>query len=416
MKKILQIRLLMTLLLLSSVALYSCKDSGPKDLNIVSILVGDQDMNTAVSPVNVPVGSPIVVTFNTVINPQTVTPATVKLVQDYDGTEMEIDMVVDRTKLTITPKNNLGSGALYRLELRSGLLNDDDQPLGNTTRTFTTAGTFSPPGMVAYWDFEGNADDQAGTFSPPASGVVDVTYTPGRNTEAGLAATFNGTTSIIEIPNGDQLINTNDLTLSFWVKTNSEGIDRGHFVIGLGAFWGLQFEVFGNYEGAKFALRYLLADGESTGEDMWFPAEATDNTTGGWMGWDYARSLTPEQMVAKLKDTWLHVTLTYDSATKKTALYYNGEIMKSMDFNLWPENDPKRTVTGMVYAGTAPDVVNEMAFGFIQSRAGTLWQDEPWGGYRFPEANHFKGQLDDIKIYHKALTANEIRLMYESER
>jgi hypothetical protein len=121
-------------------------------------------------------------------------------------------------------------------------------------------------------------------------------------------------------------------------------------------------------------------------------------------------------MIAMLKDTWLHVTLTYNSASKKTALYYNGDIMKSFDFNLWPEDDAKRTVTGMAYAGTPPEVVNEMAFGFIQSRAGNLWADEPWGGYRFPEANHFKGQLDDIKIYHKALTANEIRLMYESER
>jgi hypothetical protein len=416
MKTIRQTRWLMTLLLLSSIAFYSCKDSGPKDLNIVSLMVGEQDLNAAVSPENVPVSTSIVVTFNTVINPTTVSPATVQLIQDYDGADVELDLVVDRTVLTITPKNNLGSGALYRLELRSGMLNDDDQPLGSTTRTFKTAGTFSPPGLVAYWNFEGNADDKAGNFTPPATGVVDVTYTPGRNTQAGLAATFNGTTSIIEIPNGDQLINTNDFTLSFWVKTNSEGINRGHFVIGLGAFWGLQYEIFGNYDGAKFALRYLMANGETTGEDMWFPAEATDNTTGGWMGWDYARSLTPDQMIAMLKDTWLHVTLTYNSATKKTALYYNGEIMKSFDFNLWPEDDAKRTVTGMVYGGTAPDVVNELAFGFIQSRAGTLWANEPWGGYRFPDANHFKGQLDDIKIYHKPLTANEIRLMYESER
>jgi len=416
MKIIKQTGWLMMALIMTSFALYSCKDSGPKDLNIVSMFVGEQDLNAAVSPENVPLNASIVVTFNTRINPLTVSSSTVQLIQDYNGDNMELEFVVDRTVLTITPKNNLGSGALYRLELRSGLLNDDDQPLGNTTRTYKTAGTFSPPGMIAYWNFEGNAADQAGNFTPPGSGIVDVTYTNGRNQQAGLAATFNGTTSIIEIPNGDQLINTDDFTLSFWVKTNSQGINRGHFVMGLGAFFGLQYEIFGNYDGAKFAIRYKLANGETVGEDMWFPAEATDNTNGGWMGWDYARSLTADQMIAMLKDTWLHVTLTYNSASKKTALYYNGDIMKSFDFNLWPEDDAKRTVTGMAYAGTPPEVVNEMAFGFIQSRAGNLWADEPWGGYRFPEANHFKGQLDDIKIYHKALTANEIRLMYESER
>lgn len=417
MKQNTKTRWLMITLIVVSFGFYSCKkDSGPKDLNIVSLMIGAQDLNAPTSPENVPVNAPIVVTFNTPINPTTVNASTVSLIQDYDSAPIELEFTVDKTTLTIAPKSNLGSGALYRLELRDGMLSEGNQPLGNTSRSFKTAGTFSPPGLVAYWNFQGNAQDQAGSYNPPASAVVDITYTAGRNEQAGTAATFNGTSSIIEIPNGDQLINSNNFTMSFWVKTNSADLTRGHFVIGLGAFYGIQFEVFGNYEGAKFAIRYKLANGENVGEDMWFPAGATDNTTGGWMGWDYARSLTPEQMVAMLKDTWLHVTLTYNGATKKTSLYYNGDLMKSYDFNLWPEDDAKRTVTGLTYAGAAPDVVNEMAFGFIQSRAGTLWDNEPWGGYDFPDANHFKGQLDDIKIYHKALSANEIRLMYESER
>jgi hypothetical protein len=97
-------------------------------------------------------------------------------------------------------------------------------------------------------------------------------------------------------------------------------------------------------------------------------------------------------------------------------LYYDGEKMKSFSFNLWPEGDAKRTVTGMKYGGVAPAFVNELAFGFIHSRAGTEWDNEPWGGYDFPTANHFRGQLDDIKIYHKVLTPTEIQLMYDSEK
>ncbi len=89
--------------------------------------------------------------------------------------------------------------------------------------------------------------------------------------------------------------------------------------------------------------------------------------------------------------------------------------MKSFDFDLWPEEDVKSTVTGMTYAGEEPDVVNELAFGFIHSRAGTMWDNEPWGGYDFTTANHFKGELDDVKIYHKVLTETEIQLMYDSE-
>jgi hypothetical protein len=81
--------------------------------------------------------------------------------------------------------------------------------------------------------------------------------------------------------------------------------------------------------------------------------------------------------------------------------------MKSQDFNLWPDGDAKKGVTGLKYGGVAPEVVNELAFGFVQSRAGTLWDTETWGGYDFTTSNHFKGQLDDVKVWHKSLTAQE---------
>ncbi len=73
-------------------------------------------------------------------------------------------------------------------------------------------------------------------------------------------------------------MNTENFTLSFWVKTNSEGIERGHFVMGLGAFYGFQYEIFGSYDGAKLAGRYELPDGGTVAEDMWFPAGALDNS------------------------------------------------------------------------------------------------------------------------------------------
>ena len=90
--------------------------------------------------------------------------------------------------------------------------------------------------------------------------------------------------------------------------------------------------------------------------------------------------------------------------------------MKSFDFDLWPAGDVKRGVTGLKYNGTAPEVVNELAFGFIQSRAGLLWDTEPWGGYDFPTSNHFKGQLDDVRVWNKVLTGDEILLLYNSEK
>lgn len=416
---------LITAFTMLAVTFQACKkDSGPKDLNIVSMTVGDSDLNAATSPSDVAADASIKITFNTDIKAETANENTITLVQDYDELNIPLDISVSGATLTIKPKANLGQGILYQFNLTSGLLNSDDQPLAQTSRTFTTAGTFTPAGIIANWTFEGNANDVVGSHNPAANGVVDVTYSDGRNATAGKAATFNGNTSIIEIPNADDLINTNDFTISFWVKTNSEGHvnengdPAGHFVIGLGAFFGLQYEIAADYSNSKFAIQYEIANNpdSTAGEDMWFPVEATDNTNGGWQGWDYAKSLTQAQMEGYLKDSWTQVTYTFSGTQKKGRLYFDGELMKSFDFNLWPDGDAKQSVTGMAYGGSEPDVVNDLAFGFIQSRAGTMWDSEPWGGYDIPTSNHFKGQLDDIKIYHKVLTDTEIQLMYDSEK
>jgi len=196
------------------------------------------------------------------------------------------------------------------------------------------------------------------------------------------------------------------------MKTNSAEKTNAHFVMGLAGWNGFQYEVFGDYTGSKFAVQYQLATGTAS-EDMWFPALATDNTNTGWMGWTYARSLTIAEMTALLKDNWINVVYTYNGPTKVGTLYFNGQRMKSMDFNLWPPTDAKKGVTGLKYAGLPAG--NQLALGFIQGRNNRTITDE-WADYSLPANNHFKGQLDDVRFWHKALTENEILLMYNSEK
>lgn len=402
------------LMAIFSITFIGCKEDEPEDPALEALVAGEIDLNGATSATGVPVNPVIVATFNVDIDPATATASNIMMTQDYDDANIELAITVSGETITVSPVDDLGTGTLYELKFGSGIKSVDGLFLAEVTRTFTTIGTFAPAGAIAHWTFENSPNDVFGTFNASGSGVIDITYVDSRNAEAGKAASFNGTTSIIEIPNGDQLIETSDFTLSFWVKTTPQ--DKGHFVMGLGAFYGLQFEIYGGLDGGKFAFRYEVEDGTTVSEDMWFPSEATYNENGGWQGWDFAKSLTPAEYVAMVSDTWLHVTYTYDSAEKKGTLYYNSEKMKSFDFDLWPEGDPKTTVVGLKYGGEAPEVVNELAFGFIQSRAGTLWDNEPWGGYDFPGANHFKGQLDDVRFYHKVLSPVEIQLMYDSEK
>jgi hypothetical protein len=395
----------------------SCKKE-PTEFTLSALVSGTIDLNGATSPNTVPVNPSIVATFNTEVDVTTAVAANVSLVQDYDKKDIEVQVTAEGTTLTITPTSDLSGGALYKLTLKAGLKSTGGLTLTEVSRTFTTIGTFVPAGMVAYWNFEDNANDVVGTFDPQPTGIVNIVYSASRNAAAGKAATFDGDASIIEIPNGDQLMNTENFTLSFWVKpnsdhTNADGNPTGHFVMGLGAFYGFQFEIFGDYGGCKLAARYINSDNKQFSEDLWFPANGNVD----WQGWTFCKDLTSSGgLAAVIKDKWAHIVCTYNATTKVGTMYINGEKMKSQDFNLWPAGDDKTKATGLHYGGVAPEVVNELAFGFIQSRAGTLWDGEGWGGYDFPTANHFKGMLDDVRIYHKALTETEIQLMYNSEK
>ncbi|MFN8258255.1 MAG: LamG-like jellyroll fold domain-containing protein [Bacteroidales bacterium] len=409
MKKNTFIISLLMLLAVFAITFVSCdKEEEPVALTLVSCTAGDISINEATPPTNVVTTSIITATFSTNVDEATVDATTVKLKRASDNVDVELDLAVTGAVITITPVEDFFNGESYTLSLASGIKSTEGKPLTALQRSFTTEGTFVPSGMIAYWNFEDNANDQVGAWDPAVSDIIDITYTASRNTAAGKAATFNGSTSLIEIPNGDDLMNTTDFSIAFWVKTNSADKTNGHFVMGLGAWYGIQFEVFGAYDGAKFAIRYELADHSTAAEDMWFPA----NADLGWMGWTYAKSLTPEQMSALLKDTWLHVVYTYNATTKVGTLYYNGEKMKTFDFNLWPDGDAKKGVLGLKYDGDP--LGNKLAFGFIQGRDNRIVTDT-WADYADPANNHFKGQLDDVRIFHKVLTPTQVDLMYNSE-
>jgi hypothetical protein len=400
----------LAVLAITAMVFTACKkDDDPKDLTLESLVAGSIDLNAAVAPTNVPLEPTIVATFSTDVDPTTATAANIELISDYDNANIPLNITVSGNTITLVPTQTLGTGTLFELNLKSGLMSTEGESLADVSRTFTTEGSFAPAGVLAHWTFEDDANDETGVFNPPANAVVDITYVDSRNAAAGKAASFNGASSIIEIPMGDDLIDTDDFTINFWVKTNSADKTNGHFVMGLAGWYGMQFEIFGSYDGAKFAYRYELADGTTASEDMWFPAMADL----GWQGWTFAKSLTANEMMALLKDSWLHVTYTYNAATKVGTLYYNAEKMKSFDFNLWPDGDAKRGVVGLKYDGDPAG--NKLALGFIQARDNRTITDE-WADPTIPTNNHFKGLLDDIRIYHKVLSETEIQLMYNSEK
>jgi hypothetical protein len=371
----------------------------------------------------VPNNPVFVATFNYEVDYTTVVPENITLMQGYDNALIPLNVVARENTVTVTPTELLSTGAVYTLTLAGLIKSAGGQALAASSWSFTTSGSFAPRGAIAYWNFEDNADDKAGSYDATSKGIVAITYGPSRNSSAGKAAIFDGERSIIEIPRGDELMNTTNFSLSFWVKTNSSahidagGNPAGYMVMGLGAFYGFMFEISPDCNFCNLAARYDIAGGIGISNDLSFNGDGMTKDNGGWQGTEYCRNLTDASgLAALLQDKWAHVVCVFEASTKRGSIFINGEKMLVSNFNLWPDGDVRHNITGLKYEGEAPETFNELAFGFMQSRGGILLDNDPKYGYDFPTSNHFKGQLDDIRIFHKALTETEVGLMYNAEK
>ncbi len=399
----------------------SCKKN-PTPLSLGGIKIGSIDLNGATAPSNVPVNPVITATFNIAVDPTTATAANITLTQDYNSADIPLTFSVSGAVVTITPTPVLANGALYKLDITTGLKGTNGEPISSLNRSFTTLGSFLPAGAVAVWTFNGNSNDQMGTYNPIANGVIDVTYVTGRNANAGQAASFNGTTSLIEIPNGDVLENSSDFSISFWMKADTTA-KRDQFVLGLAGWNGFQFEYNSNVYGTgdraqigqcKLAAQYSLSNATSASQDLWLDGVGDTKDNGGWMGWTYSKNLVAgggTGVNGLLAQQWAQIVCTYDHATKIATMYINGVKMKEQDYNLYIAPNVMYMATGLKYAGLAAN--NNLAFGFIQDKNSPTITDS-WADYTLPANGHFKGLLDDVAIYHTVLTQALVTQMYNS--
>ncbi|MDP4223161.1 MAG: LamG-like jellyroll fold domain-containing protein [Bacteroidota bacterium] len=383
-------------------------------------MAGSIDLNAAAAPTNVPVNPVITATFNTDVDATTAIATNVTLTEDYDNVSIALTITASGKVVTITPNANLANGALYKLAITAGLKATSGESLTALTRSFTTVGSFLPAGVFAYWNFDGNANDQTGAYNAASGGITDITYVAGRNAASGQAAKFNGTTSLIEIPNGDALNNTSDFSLSFWVKEDTTG-KRDQFVMGLAGWFGFQFEINSNVYGTqkgqcKLAAQYSLSNGTSASQDLWFDGSGTTKDNGGWQGFTFCKDLNSGNgtgVNGLLAQQWAHVVCTYDHTTKIGTIYINGQEMKAQDFNLYGTTHPLYLATGLKYAGNSGN--KSFVFGFIQDKVSPTIPDS-WADYTNHANGHFQGLLDDVAIYHSVLSPSIITLMYNSGR
>jgi Bacterial Ig-like domain/Concanavalin A-like lectin/glucanases superfamily len=378
------------------------------------------DLNGSTSATGVDPNATITISFTDDVAPATATNTNVSLKNTSTGANVPMSVTASGSNITAKPDSALGYGIQYTLSI-SGVTSQENVAVSPTSRTFTTAGAFAPPGAIAYWPFDGNANDAGGVYNAVSS--TDITYVAGRNATAGQAAQFNGTTSIVEMPNGGNLITSTAFSISLWTfidSTNhhdSLGHPNGYWVFGLGFFHGMEVEVHNNFT-MNFVFHIsssAVPAGDAANVYCGFDGKTKDN--GGWQGTVSRADLTSSGGPASLlANKWAHIVCTYDVATQLVNVYVNGTLMESDNLTLWPSTSPEPTATGIEIDPAETDIGHNLAFGFGTDLQSTFWQSPAteFGWYASPYAEHYQGMLDDIRIYHRALAATEVSAMYNS--
>jgi len=216
------------------------------------------------------------------------------------------------------------------------------------------AQSFLTNGLVAYYPFNGNANDASGNGYNGTPTAVSYGYD--RFGQPLSAAVFNGISSQIPIygfPNG----NFFPVTLSVWVNgMPGEASDTG---------------IIGNYAISSANGYALFAYGDHV-RSWYFGSE------GGVYG-----STEGLQGLNTLDGTWHQIVVTYDSS--EGAIYVDGLPVNSL---AWGGSPAASTSTQPVIIGDYTD--------------GTL-------------NRVFNGSLDDIRIYDRALSASEVQQLYAYE-
>ncbi len=241
-----------------------------------------------------------------------------------------------------------------------------DPNLSNNTVTKTTsvqalpiptgsACVAPPSGAVAWYPGDGNAND----IIAGHDGVLQngVTFAPGI---VGEAFSFDGVNSFVRVPNASAAaFGSAPFTIALWAKFNSvsfgeEGLDHA-FISSEISGWVFWYEIIGSGpDSGKGVLHFsILSDGEKppvVNFEHWIPE--------------------PER--------WYHLAVTRNSATY--TLYINGVQVSSV-------NDPNGP----------SNVYNSLTIG--NDRGATSF---------------FNGLLDEITIYHRDLSAEEIQSIFNA--
>ena len=210
-------------------------------------------------------------------------------------------------------------------------------------------------GLVAYYPFCGNANDDSGNGN---NGTVNgATLSVDRFGNSNSAYSFDGVDDWIDVPNANENDLSNSLTLAVWVKTTNNHTNAG--IVGK---WN-DFD--GNHNDGQ--EQYIL---QAAGSGIYF-----------WTKTSIVTSCN-ETNIEYNNGQWHHYVGTWDG--NMMHLYRDGLLLNSSS-----------------QTGSIVNFMQNVEFGRYAGGMDT--------------SNYFNGMIDDIFIYNRDLDSTEIQQLYNSQ-
>ncbi len=256
--------------------------------------------------------------------------------------------------------NQSWAGGIDNLRIyRSALDNNKIQEVYQTDRIV------SPSGLVAFYPFNGNANDESGTGN---DGLVHgATLTADRFGNENSAYQFDGQTTYIEVPDSPSLDITGPISLAAWLKADLSQ----YFRVGL-IDKRPPTEPSGGYD--------LIIGDAGSGAFAEFDLVVTNTPLPSIHGAVISNSYVND-------NTWHHLAATYDGQTMK--VYVDGQL----------ENQNQHT-KGYV-ENDVPMLLGKFDYGYNDGHGN--------------KPNILNGAMDEIRVYNCALSAEEVEALYRND-
>lgn len=259
----------------------------------------------------------------------------------------------------------------------------------------TDPSTIAKESLVAYFPFDGAATETINKIEPKQTGK-GVSYTKGRRGQA-LQGAENGYL-LYETELGAKL---GSLSVAMWLNEplrNEAPVPSFLQLIG-NDFWGDFSFVTDRRPDDVIAYKWFFrtygADGGAAG-DKWV-------TTDGKLGDDYIwGSAFPAS-------AWNHVVFTYDAATSQYNVYINGASVLPTATN--EEGGLLVDPNCVKFDGSALGALNGLSGKILING----WKQKCFDGAQDEWMGWMEGQMDELRIYNKALTAAEVTDLFKAE-